>query len=82
MDAGTSLGLNSGVDPTAGARRAGHSVAVMLRAYARHLHGAVEYANELISKRLTGTTRRRLRRILVRSWSVLAGQQRDPGGTR
>ncbi|MFI5644826.1 tyrosine-type recombinase/integrase [Kitasatospora sp. NPDC051705] len=50
--AGISLGLNSGVDPTEVARRAGHSVAVMLRVYAKCLHGTVEYANELISKRL------------------------------
>ncbi|MFF2745118.1 hypothetical protein ACFVVA_06205 [Kitasatospora sp. NPDC058048] len=50
--AGISLGLNSGVDPTEVARRAGRSVAVLLRVYAKCLHGSVEYANELISKRL------------------------------
>lgn len=47
-----SLWLNSGVDSTEVARRAGHSVAVLLRVYAKCLHGTEDYANELISKRL------------------------------
>ncbi|MEV6212885.1 site-specific integrase [Kitasatospora sp. NPDC051914] len=55
--AGISLGLNSGVDPTEVARRAGHSVAVMLRVYAKCLHGTEDYANELISQRLARGSR-------------------------
>lgn len=47
-----SLWLNSGVDATEVARRAGHSVAVLLRVYAKCIHGGEDHANELISKRL------------------------------
>jgi integrase len=47
-----SLWLNSGVDPTEVARRAGHSVAVLLRVYAKCIHGGEDHANQLISERL------------------------------
>lgn len=47
-----SLWLNSGVDATEVARRAGHSVAVLLRVYAKCIHGGEDQANELISMRL------------------------------
>lgn len=47
-----SLWLNSGVDATEVARRAGHSVAVLLRVYAKCVHGGEDHANELISRRL------------------------------
>jgi integrase len=51
-----SLWLNSGVDSTEVARRAGHSVAVLLRVYAKCLHGGEERANRLISDRLSRRT--------------------------
>ncbi|MFC8720123.1 hypothetical protein [Kitasatospora sp. NPDC057198] len=50
--AGVSLALNSGVDPTEVARRAGHSVVVLLRVYAKCLHGTESYSNALISQGL------------------------------
>ncbi|WAL76381.1 site-specific integrase [Kitasatospora sp. YST-16] len=50
--AGVSLALNSGVDPTEVARRAGHSVVVLLRVYAKCLHGTEDYSNALISQGL------------------------------
>ncbi|UGQ10040.1 tyrosine-type recombinase/integrase [Yinghuangia sp. ASG 101] len=43
-----SFWLNSGVDPTEVARRAGQSVAVLLRVYAKCLDGATEQANARI----------------------------------
>ncbi|WP_055585656.1 site-specific integrase [Peterkaempfera griseoplana] len=52
-----SLWLNSGVEPTEVARRAGHSVAVLLRVYAKCIHGGEDHANELISKRLARRAR-------------------------
>ncbi|MFE3202894.1 tyrosine-type recombinase/integrase [Embleya sp. NPDC059237] len=45
-----SLWLNSGVDPTEVARRAGHSVNVLLRVYAKCLPGVAEQANRKISE--------------------------------
>jgi integrase len=51
-----SLWLNSGVDATEVARRAGHSVAVLLRVYAKCIHGGEDQANELISQRLSRNT--------------------------
>ncbi|WP_232246551.1 site-specific integrase [Kitasatospora mediocidica] len=50
--AGTSLWLASGVDPTEVARRAGHSVAVLYRFYAKVLDGKREQANEKIERAL------------------------------
>ncbi|MFI6845549.1 hypothetical protein OG535_16650 [Kitasatospora sp. NBC_00085] len=47
-----SLRLKSGVDATGVARRSGHSAAVLLRVYAKCIHGAEDHANELISQRL------------------------------
>lgn len=47
-----SLWLNSGVDPTEVARRAGHSVAVLLRVYTKCIAGGEDHANRLISDRL------------------------------
>ncbi|WP_405004969.1 hypothetical protein OHV13_12550 [Kitasatospora purpeofusca] len=34
------------------ARRAGHSIAVLLRVYAKCIHGDEDHANRLISERL------------------------------
>ncbi|WP_042401503.1 tyrosine-type recombinase/integrase [Streptacidiphilus carbonis] len=50
--AAVSLWLNSGVDPSEVARRAGHSLAVLLRVYAKCLHGGEAAANDAISARL------------------------------
>ncbi|WP_329396222.1 tyrosine-type recombinase/integrase [Streptomyces lydicus] len=50
--AGVSLWLASGVDPTEVARRAGHSVAVLYRFYAKVLDGKRDQANEQIERAL------------------------------
>ncbi|WP_030615518.1 tyrosine-type recombinase/integrase [Streptomyces sclerotialus] len=50
--AGVSLWLASGVDPTEVARRAGHSVAVLYRFYAKVLDGQRDQANERIEQAL------------------------------
>ncbi|MFJ9415084.1 hypothetical protein ACIRPT_13055 [Streptomyces sp. NPDC101227] len=50
--AGVSLWLASGVDPTEVARRAGHSVAVLYRFYAKVLDGKRDQANQLIDDAL------------------------------
>ncbi|MER5956668.1 tyrosine-type recombinase/integrase [Streptomyces sp. NPDC001893] len=46
--AGVSLWIKSGVDPAEVAARAGHSIAVLYRFYAKILKGGSEYANRLI----------------------------------
>ncbi|WP_256103714.1 site-specific integrase [Streptomyces sp. ODS05-4] len=51
--AGVSLWITSGVDPTEVARRAGHSIAVLFRFYAKILNGRHERANKLIEQALT-----------------------------
>ncbi|WP_371497659.1 tyrosine-type recombinase/integrase [Kitasatospora sp. NBC_00374] len=51
--AGISLWLNSGVDPAECARRAGHSIAVLLRVYAKCLDGATDAANRRIAEALS-----------------------------
>lgn len=45
-----SLWLNSGVDPVEAARRAGHTVAVLLKVYAKCLDGATAMANARIEE--------------------------------
>jgi hypothetical protein len=50
--AGVSFWLSSGVDPVEVARRAGHSVAVLLRVYAKILSKAKERSNRLIDAAL------------------------------
>ncbi|MFD5088094.1 hypothetical protein ACFWOG_36430 [Kitasatospora sp. NPDC058406] len=50
--AGISLWLASGVVPAECARRAGHSIAVLLRVYAKCIHGDEDHANRLITERL------------------------------
>jgi integrase len=50
--AGVSLWLASGVDPVEAARRAGHSVAVLYRFYAKVLDGKSDQANEKIEQAL------------------------------
>ncbi|MFF2616377.1 tyrosine-type recombinase/integrase [Kitasatospora sp. NPDC058046] len=50
--AGITLWLVSGVDPTEVARRAGHSVAVLYRFYAKVLDGKRDQANEMIERAL------------------------------
>ncbi|MEU6851724.1 hypothetical protein ABZ901_17580 [Actinacidiphila alni] len=47
--AGISLWIKAGVDPVEAARRAGHSVAVLFRFYAKILRGVQDRANELIA---------------------------------
>ncbi|MFJ5607979.1 hypothetical protein ACIQCJ_01030 [Streptomyces sp. NPDC093221] len=46
----------AGVDPVEAARRAGHSVAVLFRFYAKILRGVQDRANELISQALADQT--------------------------
>lgn len=50
--AGVSLWIKAGVDPVEVARRAGHSVAVLFRFYAKILRGVQQHANEKISRAL------------------------------
>ncbi|WP_307853920.1 hypothetical protein [Streptomyces tagetis] len=50
--AGVSLWLDSGVTPAEVARRAGHSIAVLFRFYAKAIHGSQDRANALIESRL------------------------------
>ncbi|MEU6545661.1 site-specific integrase [Streptomyces sp. NPDC046859] len=52
--AGVSLWINSGVDPVEVARRAGHSLTVLFRFYAKILRGQQALANDLIDKGLRG----------------------------
>ncbi|MFC9235831.1 tyrosine-type recombinase/integrase [Streptomyces decoyicus] len=49
-----SLWIKAGVDPVKVARRAGHSVAVLYRFYAKVLHGTQTRANALIEQELGG----------------------------
>lgn len=51
--AGVSLWINAGVDPVEVARRAGHSIAVLFRFYAKILRGQQDRANQLIDKGLS-----------------------------
>ncbi|MFJ4985525.1 tyrosine-type recombinase/integrase [Streptomyces sp. NPDC088732] len=51
--AGVSLWINSGVDPVEVARRAGHSLTVLFRFYAKILRGGQSHANRLIDKGLS-----------------------------
>ncbi|MFC4517516.1 tyrosine-type recombinase/integrase [Streptomyces ehimensis] len=53
--AGVSLWLMSGVAPAEVARRAGHSIAVLFRFYAKVIHGLQQEANEKIELALTAT---------------------------
>jgi integrase len=48
--AAVSLWLNGGVSPTEIAKRAGHSVEVLLRVYAKCVHGQEEIANQRIEE--------------------------------
>ncbi|MFD9211794.1 tyrosine-type recombinase/integrase [Streptomyces sp. NPDC059544] len=50
--AGISLWLKAGVDPVEAARRAGHSLAVLYRFYAKVLRGMQQHANDLIDRQL------------------------------
>jgi integrase len=50
--AGVSLWIKSGVDPVEVARRAGHSVAVLFRFYAKILRGDQARSNQLIARQL------------------------------
>ncbi|MFF2641045.1 tyrosine-type recombinase/integrase [Streptomyces niveus] len=52
--AGVSLWINSGVDPMEVAQRAGHSLAVLFRFYAKILKGQQSRANDLIEQGLNG----------------------------
>jgi integrase len=51
-----SLWLNGGVSPTEIAKRAGHSVEVLLRVYAKCVHGQEEIANQRIEEILSAGT--------------------------
>lgn len=52
--AGVSPWINLGVDPVEVARRAGHSLTVLFRFYAKILRGQQSRANELIERGLSG----------------------------
>jgi integrase len=54
--AAVSLWLNGGVSPTEIAKRAGHSVEVLLRVYAKCVHGQEEIANQRIEEILSAGT--------------------------
>lgn len=51
--AGVSLWIKAGVDPAEVARRAGHSIAVLWRFYAKLLRGQGQQSNQLIDKALS-----------------------------
>jgi integrase len=51
--AGVSLWIKAGVDPVEVARRAGHSIAVLFRFYAKILRGEQSRSNQLIAKGLS-----------------------------
>jgi integrase len=53
--AGVSLALNAGVPATEVARRAGHSVAVLLNSYAHCIDGQADAANKRIGDALGGS---------------------------
>ncbi|MFP1626097.1 hypothetical protein ACLB9X_13185 [Streptomyces sp. 5K101] len=50
--AGVSLWIKSGVDPAEVAARAGHSIAVLYRFYAKILKGGQQHSNNLIARAL------------------------------
>ncbi|MFB6958303.1 hypothetical protein ACFCYB_15010 [Streptomyces sp. NPDC056309] len=50
--AGVSLWIKSGVDPAEVAARAGHSIAVLYRFYAKILKGGQQHSNGLIARAL------------------------------
>ncbi|MEZ0064271.1 integrase [Streptacidiphilus sp. MAP12-20] len=50
--AGVSLWIKSGVDPAEVAARAGHSIAVLYRFYAKILKGSQQHSNSLIAREL------------------------------
>jgi hypothetical protein len=50
--AGVSLWIKSGVDPAEVAARAGHSIAVLYRFYAKILKGGQQHSNSLIARAL------------------------------
>ncbi|MFE2626784.1 hypothetical protein ACFXDP_02390 [Streptomyces sp. NPDC059374] len=50
--AGVSLWIESGVNPAEVAARAGHSIAVLYRFYAKILKGGQQHSNDLISRAL------------------------------
>ncbi|MFK4146195.1 hypothetical protein [Streptomyces sp. NPDC004065] len=50
--AGVSLWLESGVSPAEVARRAGHSIAVLFRFYAKAIHRNQQHANQQIERAL------------------------------
>ncbi|WP_314222922.1 hypothetical protein [Streptomyces zaehneri] len=53
--AGVSLWLESGVSPAEVARRAGHSIAVLFRFYAKAIHRSQQRATEQIQRALEAT---------------------------
>lgn len=56
--AGISFWLHSGVDPAECARRAGQSIEVLFRHYAKFLAGIEEHANRLIEQSMQEWDRR------------------------
>jgi integrase len=54
--AGVSLWIKAGVDPVEVARRAGHSLTVLWRFYAKLLRGQDPHVNQLIEQALSATT--------------------------
>ncbi|MFJ9415064.1 tyrosine-type recombinase/integrase [Streptomyces sp. NPDC101227] len=56
--AGVSLWIRAGVDPVEVAHRAGHSIAVLYRFYAKLLRGMQARANQLIDQELDGSRER------------------------
>ncbi|WP_281371853.1 hypothetical protein [Streptomyces abyssomicinicus] len=55
--AGVSLWLESGVSPAEVARRAGHSIAVLFRFYAKAIHRSQDQANWQIEQALASAHR-------------------------
>ncbi|WP_307825497.1 tyrosine-type recombinase/integrase [Streptomyces sioyaensis] len=82
--AGISFWLASGVDPVEVARRAGHSVAVLYKFYAKVLDGRRDQANALIERAMRAAAQENERArsggpVSVHSPSTQAGHHRDTG---
>ncbi|CAM5325749.1 MULTISPECIES: tyrosine-type recombinase/integrase [Streptomyces] len=80
--AGISFWLASGVDPTEVARRAGHSVAVLYKFYAKVLDGRRDQANALIERGMRAAEQESKDADPVHTPSIHPGRRWDTGDPR
>ncbi|MFR9757859.1 tyrosine-type recombinase/integrase [Streptomyces sp. TR06-5] len=78
--AGVSLWINAGVDPVEVAQRAGHSIAVLFRFYAKILRGQQSRANKLIEAGLEAGGDSDGTADLAHGWPTRTGQRRETRG--